>query len=85
MHDRAHAAQRMAKGQRVGEVPERDLHPHPLGAQTARIAHQAPHRLALGRQPAQQRGADQAGGAGEQDHRRRSLGVVGTGPPTPTA
>ena len=69
MNDRADAAQGVAKRGRVGEVAQRDLHPHALLSQPARIAHQAAHRLAGGHQPAQQRRADRPGGAREQDHR----------------
>ena len=59
----------MAEGGRVGEVAQGDLHPHALLAQAARVAHEAAHRLAGGDQAAQQRRADRAGGAREQDHR----------------
>ena len=61
-------AQRVAKRRRVGEVAEGDLHAHALGAQAPRVAHQAAHRAPGGGQARQQRGADEAGGAGEQQH-----------------
>ena len=68
VHDRVHAAHRVAERRRVGQVAERDLHPHALGAQPPRVAHQAAHRAAFGEQAAQQRGADEAGRAGKQQH-----------------
>ena len=68
MDDRVHAAQGVAKGRRVGQVAEGDLHAHALVAQAPRIAHQTANRLAAGGQSPQQRRPDQAGGAGEQDH-----------------
>ena len=71
--DRVDAAQRVAKRGRVGEVAQRDLHPHALIAEPARVAHEAAHRLPGERQAAEQGGADRAGRAGEQHH-RRSLG-----------
>ena len=46
MHDGVHAAQRVAERGRVGQVAERDLDPHPLVAEPARVAHQAAHGLA---------------------------------------
>ena len=69
VHDRAHAAKRVAKRGRVGEVAERDLNAHALCAQAPGIPHQAAHRRSLCHQPAQQRGAHEAGRAGEQQHR----------------
>ena len=69
----SHAAQRVAERRRVGEVAERDLHAHALGAQPARVAHQAAHRLAGRHEPAQQRAPDEPGGAGQQQHRRDSV------------
>jgi hypothetical protein len=42
VNDGLHAAQRMAEGRGIGEIAERDLHPHALGAEPPRIAHQAP-------------------------------------------
>ena len=68
--DGVHAAQRVPERRRVGEVAERDLHAHARVAEPARIAHQAAHRLARGRQAPQKGAADRAAGAGEQDHRR---------------
>jgi hypothetical protein len=68
MHDGRHAAQRVAKRRRVGEVAQRDLHAHALGPEAARIAHQAAHRDAFRGQAAQDGGADESGGAGEQQH-----------------
>ena len=64
----SHAAQGVAKRRRVGEVAERDLHPHALGAQSPRVAHEAAYLGALGEQPAQQGRADQAGRTGQQQH-----------------
>ena len=66
--DGVDAAQRVAERRRVGEVAERDLHAHALGPEPPRVAHQAAHRPPGGGQARQQRGADVAGGAGEQDH-----------------
>ena len=70
MHDGAHAAQRVAEGGGVGEVAQRDLHAHALGAQAAGIAHQAADLCAFGQQTVQHGGAHEAGGAGQQQHRR---------------
>ena len=64
----SHAAHGVAERRRVGQVAEGDLHAHALVAQAPRVAHQTADRLAAGGQPPQQRRADQAGGAGEQDH-----------------
>ena len=55
MHDRVDAPQGVAKGGRVGQVAERDLHAHALGAEPPRVAHQAAHLLAFGHEAAQQR------------------------------
>ena len=49
------------------QVAERDLHAHALGPEPARVAHEAADGLAGGRQAAQERRADRAGGAGEED------------------
>ena len=68
MDDRVDPAQRVAKRRRVGQVAQRDLHAHALGAQTPRIAHQAAHRLARCREPRQQGRTDEAGRAGQQEH-----------------
>ena len=85
MHDGAHAAQRVPERERVGEIAERDLHTHALGPEPPRIAHEAADRLAVGGQPAQQRGSHETGRTGEQDHRRRSLGGAGAESPARTA
>ena len=69
MNHRVHPAQRVAERGRVGQIAERDLHPHALVAQAARIAHQAADRLAGRGEPAQQRRAHGSGRAGQQDHR----------------
>ncbi len=58
----------VAEGGRVGEVAEGDLHPHALGAEPPRVAHEAAHLRAFGQQAAQQRRAHQAGRAGKQEH-----------------
>ena len=68
VHDGAHAAQRVAKRRRVGEVAERDLHAHAVGTQAARVAHEAADRPARGGQPAQQCAADETRGTGQQEH-----------------
>jgi hypothetical protein len=65
VHDGVDPAQRVAEAEVVLELSKRDLHPHPLGAQSPRIAHQAAHRHAGRSQPAQQRRADRSGGSGE--------------------
>ena len=44
VHDGVHVAQRVAEGEVVAEVAERDLHPDAVGPQPARIADQAAHR-----------------------------------------
>ena len=41
VHDGVHAAQRVAERRRVGQVAQRDLDPHALVAEAARVAHQA--------------------------------------------
>jgi hypothetical protein len=69
VHHSADAAQGVAKRRRVGQVPQRDLHPHALLAEPARVANEAAHRLARGDQAAQQRRPDRARGPREQDHR----------------
>ena len=43
--DRVHSPQGIAKRGRVAQIAERDLHPHALRAEPARVAHQAAHRL----------------------------------------
>jgi hypothetical protein len=48
VHDRVDPAQRVAKRRRVGQVPQRDLHAHPLGSQPSRIPHEAAHPLPRG-------------------------------------
>ena len=68
MHDGPHAAQRVAKRRRVGEVAERDLHAHAVGPEPPRVADEAADGLAGGGQAAQQRAADEARGAGQQEH-----------------
>ena len=74
----SHAAQRVADEARVGEVADRQLHPHPLGPEAARVADQAAHRLPRARQPAQRRREpEQSGGARQQEH--------AAGYPQPTA
>ena len=65
--DRVHAAHRVAERRRVGQVAERDLHAHALGPEPARVAHEAADGLARGRQAAQERRADRAGGTREED------------------
>ena len=56
----------------IGQVADRELHPHPLGAEPPRIAHEAAHVLAARRQAAQHGRADQPGGACEQQHAREA-------------
>ena len=68
MDHRVHTAQGVAKGGWVSQIAEGDLDAHALDAQPAGIAHQAADLGAFGEQPAQQRGADQAGRAGKQEH-----------------
>ena len=59
-----HAAQGVAERARIGQVTEGQLHPDPVGAQAARVPHQAPHRLgARVGQPPEHRAADRAGGS----------------------
>ena len=62
----------MAERRRIGQVAERDLHADALGAETPRVAHQAADGLPRGRQPAQEGGADEPRGAGEEEHARKS-------------
>ena len=81
VHDGAHAAQRVAERGRVGEVADGQLHAHALGPEPARVAHQAAHGLAPGHEPAQHGGAEQSGGAGEQEH----AGHPSTGSETATS
>jgi hypothetical protein len=54
VHHRLNAAERIAKRGRIHEVAERYLHAHALVAETARVANESAHRLAVRRQPAQQ-------------------------------
>ena len=63
-------APRMAWRKRagIGQVADRDLDPHALGAEAARVADEAADRLAARREAPQQRGADEPGGAGEEQH-----------------
>ncbi len=64
------APERVAERGWIGEVAERYLDPHALVSEAALVADEGPHRLAVGSQPAQQRGADRARGAREEDHGR---------------
>jgi hypothetical protein len=66
--DRAHAAQGVAERGGIGEVAQRDLHPHAGRPEPARVAHEATHRVAARLQARQQRRSDPSGGAGEQEH-----------------
>ena len=66
--DRPHAAHRLAQRPRVGQVADGDLDAHPLGPEAARIADQAADRLAARREAPQERGADEARGAGKEQH-----------------
>ena len=68
VHDRAHAAQRVAKRTGVREVADRQLDAHALGAEAPRIAHQSADGLAPRGQAAQHGGPEQARGAGQQEH-----------------
>jgi hypothetical protein len=68
VYDRLHTAQGISKGGRVGQVAERYLNAHALGAQAPRVAHQAAHLDAFGQQARQQRRADQACRTREQHH-----------------
>ena len=61
-------AHQLAQRDRVREVPERDLHPHAVGPEPARIPHQDPDLLALGQQAPQQRRAHHARGSRQNDH-----------------
>ena len=69
VHDRPHAAQRMAERRRIREVAERDLDAHARRSQAARIADQAAHGLAARGEPRKQGRSDPSGRAGEQEHR----------------
>ena len=68
VHHGINAPQRVAKGGRVGEVAERDLHAHAHGAEPARVAHQAAYVRPVVDEPAQQRRAHLAGRARKQQH-----------------
>src|SRR5947208_3302138 len=81
----ADAAQGVAEGLRVREVPESDLDAHALGAQATRVADEAADGLAMRGQAPQEGRAHHAGGTREQDHGRRSLGAAGTEPGGRTA
>ena len=83
MDDRVDAAQGVAERGRVGQVAERDLHAHALGAQSPRVAHQAAHLLAFGDQAAQQRRAHQAGRAGKEQHHSYNMPLPGKNPARP--
>ena len=54
----------------IGEVADRQLDPHALRPEAARIAHQAAHRGPAGREAADHRVAQQSRGAGQQKHDR---------------
>ena len=81
MHDRVDPAQRVAERGRVGQVAQRDLDAHALVAEAALVAHQGAHGLAVRGEPAQQRGADRAGGARQKDHGRGGYGLTALGSP----
>ncbi len=68
MDDRVDAPERVAQREVIGEVPERDLDPHPLLAQPARIADQAADGGAGRGQPPEQRAPDRPRGAGQEQH-----------------
>ncbi len=77
VYDRVDAAHRVAKRRRVGEVAERDLHAHALGAEAARVAYEAAHVLAVGEQSRQKRSSDQPRRACEQQHGRKLAECAG--------
>ena len=54
----SHPAQGVAERARVGQVAQRQLHPHPVGPEPARVAHQAAHGLGpdVGQPPQHARG-----------------------------
>ena len=59
----------MPEGERIPDVPQRDLHVDPVLAELARIADQGPHLAAFGQQNGQELSPDHAGCSREQDHR----------------
>ena len=81
VHDGVDPAQRVAERGRVGQVAQRDLDAHALVAEAALVAHQGAHGAAVRGQPAQQRGADGAGGAREKDHGRGGYALTALGSP----
>jgi hypothetical protein len=66
--DRARTTHELTQRNGVGEVAERDLHPHAVGAEAARIPHQHPHRLSLGQQAPEQSRSHEARGSSQNDH-----------------
>jgi len=66
--DGVHTAQRVAEGERIGQLAQRDLDSDPLGSQPPGIAYQAPDRHPGGGQPSEQRHPDGARGAGQEEH-----------------
>ena len=59
VHHGADAAQGVAERRRVGQVAEGDLDPNALGAEAARVAHEAANRLPGGGEAGQEGGADE--------------------------
>ena len=62
------SAQCVAKGHEISQVAEGDLDAHALGAEAARISHQAADGNASGRKSPQHRKSNRSGGAGQQQH-----------------
>jgi hypothetical protein len=63
--DGVNPAQGMPKGERVGQVTQRDLNPDPLGSEPPRVPDQAAHGDPRGGQAPDQREPNSSGGAGQ--------------------
>ena len=68
VHDGRDAAHGVAEGGGVSEIADRDLDADALGAETARVAHEAAHRLAAGDEATQQRRSHPSCRSGQQQH-----------------
>ena len=67
---RRDAAQRVPPRRRVGQIADRELHADALGAQPARIAHEAAHGHCRRGEATQHGRSDQSGGTRQQKHAR---------------
>ena len=70
VHDGVHAPQRVAPRGRIGQVPDRQLDPHPLRPKPPRVTNQTTHRRAACDQPSHHGVAQQSRCSGHQKHCR---------------